>query len=439
MYNRRNFLSSLSIMAASALLTACGGDNKNASSQISVSNSVNNASPDGTSIPPASSIIDSTGATWTVENEVIYYNGTADTRTYNVTLLLWFGQNIYHQGSNDQFYIWLNSGWLACTNPLTQHANINYTPGMFYGVNGHYDYNMYSASEIVTILQALGCSSYRLSYENNQASLDSIINIAKAFQTVRMTLLVCIDFGVTDGNGNLWSSEQNAYNNAYESAELVAKALSPYGIIYFECGNENTRNTLIINNSAYVGTQVTDFNNTNWPILRGVSRGLRDGIKSVLPNALCGMNFCVGDIAASDMLWFGQQPDGTSGYPTVKWDITTWHNYEVYGDIFNMSYDGDGATEPHFNLPAFCKAKYGVPFIITEWSANPEVSQSDRATYITQKMTDYYNNRKAQTIDSIMYYELDSGNTTWGLIINGVPNTEPYNAMKNFIASNPDT
>ena len=48
-----------------------------------------------------------------------------------------------------------------------------------------------------------------------------------------------------------------------------------------------------------------DFNNTNWPILRGALRGMIDGVKSVQPNARCGVNFVYAHIAAADMLWEG--------------------------------------------------------------------------------------------------------------------------------------
>ena len=93
-----------------------------------------------------------------------------------------------------------------------------------------------------------------------------------------------------------------------------------------------------------------DFNNTHWPILRGAIQGMIDGIKTVQPNAKCGVNFTVADIAASDMLWNGEQPDGSGGYRKMRWDITTWHNYQPYGDIFKIGVDGAG---PGFNLPAF--------------------------------------------------------------------------------------
>lgn len=310
-----------------------------------------------------------------------------------------------------------------------------FTKRIFYGMNGHYDYT-YSTDQLISMLTTIGCTTYRLAVEDFSKSLPAIVNVASAFQNTGMTLFPCIDCGLTDSNGNLWADEQTAYNQGYTWGQTTAKALMPYGVTMYECGNELTRRGQIVIDSTCAGNKASDFNNANWPIMRGVMRGMIDGVKSVQPTAQCGINFCVADIGASDALWNGTQPDGSSGHPTVKWDITTWHNYEVYGDIFNIGTDGAG---PGFDLPAYCKAKYGVPFMLTEWNANPEDTEDVRAAYITQKMTSYYAARKNDNIDSIMYYDLDSGNTQWGLVIDGVPNTWPYNAMKNFIASNPDS
>jgi len=138
----------------------------------------------------------------------------------------------------------------------------------------------------------------------------------------------------------------------------------------------------------------------------------------------------VNDIGASDALWDGTQPDGSAGYPTVRWDLTTWHNYEVYGDIFDLGTDG---ASPGFNLPMYCKARYGVPFMLTEWNANPQDGDAFRATYITANLGEYYQARAIDNIQSVMYYELDSGDDTWGIMIN-----PPYSAFQSFVAAYPD-
>lgn len=305
---------------------------------------------------------------------------------------------------------------------------------MFYGINGHYDYT-YSPAQTISMLTAIGCTSYRITVEDLGNSLSKVAAMAKAFDGTGMTLFVCLDPSLYDNSGQPWANEQLAYNEGFNYGSTSAKSLQPYGIVFYECGNELTRRDLTVIDSTCAGNKASDFNNAYWPIMRGLMRGMIDGVKSVQSTAKCGINFCVADIGASDALWFGTQPDGSSGHTPLRWDVTTWHNYQVYGDIFNIGTDGAG---PGFDLPAYCKKQYGVPFMITEWNANPEVSQADRAAYITTNLQKYYNNRKADNIEAVFLYELDSGNTTWGMVIDGVPNQLPYNAMKNFIAANPD-
>lgn len=392
-------------------------------------------SADGTAIPPAPYIIDGANNQWTLSNGFIYKNGVKDPSSYNVSLLLWYGGMIYQKGTGGQFYVlsWMKK-WVLCHDP---RVNLAATAGSFYGINGHYDYGL-TPTQIVTALQGLGCTTYRLGCVNTPKQLNVLVGMAKKFQTSNMTLFTLVNYGLRDSNGTLYTSESAAYNASFEGSAAVATALAPYGVTMYECGNELTRDPAIILNSAVAGTKALDFNNANWPIMRGAIRGMIDGIKSVQPGAKVGVNFCVADVAASDMLWDGQQPDGTSGYPTVRWDITTWHNYSPYGDIFSIGSDGQG---PAFNLPAYCKARYGVPFMITEWNASPNYDETFRSNYVTQQLGEFYAARKTQGIQSVMYYELGSGDLTYG-IVNPDPEMSPiqptYGSFQSFVQNHPD-
>jgi hypothetical protein len=367
-----------------------------------------------------------------VVNGVIFMNGATVGNTYNVTLLLWYGGKIWHKGTGGQFYVLTGANtWVQCNDPRIAIAG---AAGSFYGMNGHFDYT-YTPAQVISMLKALGCTSYRVGTTTNSTQLNALVKLAQAFKAAGMTLFVLIDQGLTDSSGNLFSNENVAYSTARATGVTVAGALAPYGVTIYECGNELTRQSAIILNSSYAGTKATDFNNANWPIMRGVMRGLIDGVKAVQPGAKCGINFCVADVGASDALWDGMQPDGSGGYPTTRWDITTWHNYEVYGDIFNIGQDG---ASPGFDLPTYCKARYGVPFIISEWNASPEDTQAFRGTYITQQLGEFYQARKTHYLQSVMYYELDSGDNTWGVVNNGVSLNPPHAAFAAFTAANPD-
>lgn len=390
-------------------------------------------SVDGTAIPPATYLIDKSNNYWTMSNGAVYKNGVQDRAAPSATLLLWFGGLFYLQTSNGQFYVrTLMGAWLTCSDPRVAKAA---KAGSFYGINGHYDYP-FTPTQTVTALQALGCTTYRLGCVNTSKQLNPVIAMAKAFQTAKLELFTLINYGLRDSTGTLYTSETAAYNAAHAGAAAIAAALAPYGVTTYECGNELTRDPAIILNSATAGTNATDFNNANWPIMRGAIRGMIDGVKSVQPTARCGVNFCVADVAASDMLWDGKQPDGSTGHPQVRWDVTTWHNYSPYGDIFNIGTDGAG---PGFNLPVYCKARYGVPFMITEWNAAPEFTETNRSTYVGKQLTEFYNARKSDQIESVMFYELTSGDYTYGIVLDDMTPIQPtYGTFQSFVNQHAD-
>jgi hypothetical protein len=444
MLKRRQFLGCLTALSGSYILTACGGSSDSSSATGATVNSassgkavvnaaaVSNASPDATMIPPASSIIDKQGRVWTVSGGIIYRDGTVVGNNYNVALLMWYGGMMWHTNTSGQCYVWTDAaGWLQASDP--RHASAA-TPGNFYGINGHWD-DPYTPAQIVAILKGLGCSTFRVGCSDDPKQLAAVTKLAAAFQAAGMTLFVLINQGMTDAYGNVFSSEDAAYSQGHWIASTVAGALKPYGVTMYECGNELTRQNSTILDFTQAGTKAVDFNNTNWPAMRGVMRGMIDGVKSVQSSAKCGINFCVADYGAADALWEGTQPDGSRGHPLVRWDITTWHNYEVYGDIFNIGSDGAG---PGFDLPTYCKARYNVPFMITEWNTGPEQTAAYRSNYITTQLGNLYNARKTHNIESAMYYVLDSGNDTFGLVLNSTQLT-PYNAFASFAASHPDT
>lgn len=443
MVKRRQFLGGLTALAGSYLLSACGGGGSGDGSTGSTAKasaspmakvSAANASANGTVMPGAASIIDGYGDVWTLVNGVIYRNGSTVGNTYSVSLVLWYGGKIWHCGTGGQFYVNADDvpeKWLHCSDPRIDVAPV---PGSFYGMNGHADYT-YTPEQVVSILKGMNCTSYRVGVTDDPKDLNAVVKLAKAFQSAGLTLLVLIDQGVYE-SGGLMGSESVAYNRGYSVGATVANALKPYGVTIYECGNELTRQDATVVDFTYAGSKASDFNNQNWPIMRGVMRGMIDGVKSAQPSAKCGINFCVADVGASDALWEGRQPDGSGGHPTVRWDVTTWHNYEVYGDLFNVGTDGAG---PGFDLATYCKARYGVPLIVTEWNTGPEKSESYRGTYISDRLAAFYNARKTHNIQSVMYYVLDSGNNTYGIMVDGKAIDAPYNAFTSFTSGHADT
>lgn len=398
-----------------------------------------NASPDGTTIPSAASITDNGGSVWTLSGGVIYRDGATVGDTYNVTLLLWYGGNVWHQGTGGQFYVCTNSQWLKVTDP---RIPLVAPAGLMFGVNGHHD-TPQSPALVVSLMQGLGATVYRVNCTEDPTALGPVTALAEAMQGTGITLFPVMDSGLNDASGALFASEDAAYSQGHTTGSAVAAALSPYGVTMFECGNELTRNGAIIlpGETADAGTKAVDFNNDNWPLMRGLMRGLIDGVKSVQATARIGINFCKSDIGASDALWDGLQPDGSGGYPLVRWDITTWHNYEGDGDIFGIGTDGAG---PSFNLPVYTKARYGTPFMMTEWNSDPnwsedvQVTLEHRASYIPPQLAEFQAHRTTEGFQSAMLYELDGG-TEWGLVDDaGTPVQPPYQAFQSYVAAHPD-
>ncbi|MDN7184112.1 hypothetical protein M0D69_40100, partial [Caballeronia sp. SEWSISQ10-4 2] len=226
MLKRRQFLTGLAALAGSPLLGAV-------SAHAAVT-----ASADATAIPGASSITDSLGSIWTVSNGVIFRNGQTVGNTYNVSLLLWYGGKVWHSGTGGQFYVLTgNDTWVQCNDP---RVAIPGAVGSFYGMNGHFDYT-YTPAQIISMLKALGCTTYRVGCTDDPRQLNAVAALAQAFENAGMTLFVLVNVGLSDSSGNLYPNEEVAYSTARGASQTIASTLSPYGVTIYECGNELTR------------------------------------------------------------------------------------------------------------------------------------------------------------------------------------------------------
>ena len=85
------------------------------SAPASVSGSTPSAN--GTMIPSATKIVDSAGNSWTVSGGVIALNGTPQTATSQVIVLLYFNAVIYQENSSCNWRSWTAGAWQATTKP----------------------------------------------------------------------------------------------------------------------------------------------------------------------------------------------------------------------------------------------------------------------------------------------------------------------------------
>ena len=312
----------------------------------------------------------------------------------------------------------------------------NYWGSMFYGANGHFDYSQTIAQQIAG-LQLMGMTSYRVTYENSTASLNYLVSLAQALAGTNITPIVCIDLDMAPG-GTLYASEGAAYAGGFAAGQTVAQALAPYGVNFYETGNElDAKNGIRIPVQAVQGGIPQDFANSLFPILRGVINGCMAAIRTYQPAALIVSNaFTACSTACADMLWDGRQPDGSYGWPQLRWDVTNWHNYEDYGLMSQMSMD---FQKPTTNVWDHLMCKYGRPIICTEWNGKQSDTDAQRATWATTFLNDATKWAKLfpGSILAVCVYQLFNG-TPWGVLnADGTVESTFGTTVKNYIAANP--
>jgi hypothetical protein len=89
----------------------------NGSAWIASSDPRKTHSPDGTTVPSATQITDSSSNVWAIAGAVVYENGKEAGKSANVTLLLYDNNKLYQENSADTWYSWNGSAWVASSNP----------------------------------------------------------------------------------------------------------------------------------------------------------------------------------------------------------------------------------------------------------------------------------------------------------------------------------
>lgn len=299
---------------------------------------------------------------------------------------------------------------------------------VLWGLNGHWDYPE-STATVIAALKLMGCTVYRMAYEGSQASLNAITAMAAAFAAdgTGLQLYVCLDISYIDGNtGTYFATPAAAHASGQATGIMVAQALAPYSaqVMCMEMGNEMSRKGGMVSISYIMGTWIGDFTQANWYALAGVVAGAMDGARSILPHVPMAQN-CItfAEYAMTDMLWTGENPDGTITNEPIKWDVTALHSYYSWGDPVNISYDGDGSSR--FNLYDYLASAYGRPIILSEWGADATgpMSTADQITWNNTMVSEMYARREALggavQIRSAIFYELYNTDYPWGVVNNG--------------------
>jgi len=398
------------------------------------------ASPSGTTVPAATQIVDSGGAVWTLAGNVAS-QGTS-VRSNVVAQILFYSGRVYVQNTDGTW--WLSNNDAAVTNVATPswtsiasdpRGTANASPSsIFYAVNGHIAqggaYNTASMAQQVAYLSQLGAKLYRNdTWDQGTATLLKSLAQAAAPSGIQLCACMTPDTSVV-------SSETQAYSVGYAQGQMTANTLK--GLVkYYECGNEYENN--IVQDDGVAPSQ---YNNTAFPIYRGLIRGMIDGVKSVdsgnqvIPAPGSWLHF-----GFFDMLWNGTQPDGSSGYPPVRWDITSWHWYSDMGDI-TAATGGSGT----YNMLNELQTRYGKPIWISEYGVRPNFgTDAQIASYLVgnSMLAGFAANAARYGVQCTIMYELfddgqAGGDGNYGLIqFDAVTKKPSFSALQSFITANP--
>ena len=138
------------------------------------------------------------------------------------------------------------------------------------------------------------------------------------------------------------------------------------------------------------------------------------------------------------MLWNGTAPDGSSGYPQIRWDITAFHNYHPYGPLVAVEQFTNG---PWMNVLDYLSRAYKVPIYISEFNGDAAFTSAQNLTWTNAQMYTYYANRYRWNIMGCNIYQLFQGSPWNQIATPGTPGTLSTQGagVQSFITANPDT
>ncbi|MDR5857690.1 glycosyl hydrolase [Caballeronia sp. LZ062] len=336
----------------------------------------------------------------------------------------------------------VNANNASATNPVTNSTSNTVTQavasassGLFYGINGHMAYGSgiyqtMSPAAQLAILQDLGVTNYRCDIAGGGMATTLANALQGPFANSGVSILPVLN--PLSAQWDPHSSEAAAYSLGYDMAVRCTRPLK--GLVkYIECGNELDVPLKIGGD----GSSTADWDPACWPSLRGVLRGMIDGVRSVDPSIQCGVNVGIPmAYRALQMLWNGISPDGTaqgvSGAASLRWDITTYHWYESSGDI-----RCGGRYNACVDVLQVLKDSFNVPIWLTEWGWNgANDTPQQAAAYTGRALAEYYAVKDRYNIQSIMMYAVIDSD--YGLIqADGVTKNPAYAVFKNFVAANP--
>ncbi|AIO70761.1 glycosyl hydrolase catalytic core family protein [Burkholderia oklahomensis] len=306
----------------------------------------------------------------------------------------------------------------------------------FFGVNGHYvDGGVYASIPLATQaahLVGLGMNVYRqdVYIADHVNTLASTVIPGLGPNVTVLPMIEAHPWADPSLNGQQ-PTEASAYAYAYKLSAYAAKKLA--GIPMVEFGNEydlDSHNAPIQGD----GVNISDYDNSTFPIWRGALRGALDGWRSVDTNRTTKLiaNATSGALHFGflDGLMTGTQPDGTTGHPKITPDVIQWHWYSNGGDFENAF----GKTG-RYNVLARLKERYNLPIVVTEIGVNTDNSDAQISAYITKTIPELVAAKAAYNVIGFNWYELyDDRSGAYGLLTGSAQEKPRYGLMKAAIA-----
>lgn len=304
----------------------------------------------------------------------------------------------------------------------------------FYGVGGHYVQGGLYASSIaqqVIDMQALGMKTIRQDcYSTGDTS--RMATLVSSFSPI-VIQPVFIVYPSTSGN------ETTVFNQFHSLGAIVATQLAGK-VPVVELQNEPENFYFTGGTISGNGQNITDWavDQSEWNAFRGSVRGFIAGFRSIdttNQTLLASPSMSWLHYGILDGLWNGTAPDGSSGHPTARWDLTNQHWYADMGDITNA---GNTST----NVLTTLNTLFGVPIILSEVGVQFSESESAIDSYISTQMAFYADNASAYDIASVGWYELYNFDNNSGFYMGlysgqGTANANRASAMAAVIAANP--
>lgn len=401
------------------------------------------SSPDGSTIPALSQIVDAAGHVWTVPGGVVQRDGVAAGFTDQVTSLLYYQGTLWQENIASLWWPWDGTSWsgagvadprqVASPPPPTGPGA---GPSSIYrGINYHIGQGEAIGAAQISLLTALGINMLRTDADTvGAAQLD-----AKAYPLLaaaNIKVLATISAGLPSGATN----ETTAFTLGKTLGTNIATILKGKAYAYELC---NELDPLAGGTDGDVNSQ---YVNTTYKKLRGWLCGLVAGIRTQDTVALIvAPAGSWKHVAWPEMLLSGKAPDGSTGGQLLTCDVISWHWYSDMGDITTTTLSTNGSVLSRLHA-------LGKPIWISEYgagnSAHPVPGTSGGTeTQITNWLLSNGYTGGFPTIDavagtwniqSVLYYDFmtDGTDGDYGVVqSDGVTKKARFAAMQEYFAS----